>query len=253
MKNSNKIFTKYYDTLYADKDYTSEIDQILRVWKLKNKSKPKLILDVGSGTGNHTFQFAERGFTLKGVDIEKDMIQISESKLTAASKKNVSFVLADITKKNFTHKANLAYSFFFVINYITSLDYLVAFLKGIKKNIAPNGIYVFNAWNGNATVSDPPRIKDIKKVTDKVSIIGTLNPRFDNKLNRSHFLYNLSIVDSGKATTINYQIHQVYWTPFVLKEACRMAGFKEVKVFKHLTTDENFSTNDYILDFACFA
>ncbi len=76
MKNSNKIFTKYYDTLYSDKDYTSEIDQILRVWKLKNKAKPKLILDVGSGTGNHTFQFAARGFTLKGVDIEKDVIVI---------------------------------------------------------------------------------------------------------------------------------------------------------------------------------
>lgn len=254
MKSDNKTFIKYYDSLYNGKDYTAEIDQILRIWHLKNKKKPDLIVDIGSGTGNHSFQFASRGkYKLLGVDIEKDMVEIATQKLKSIKNPNIKFILADITKKKLSVPSNLSFSFFFVINYITSLEYLILFLKGVKRNLKKNGVYVFNSWNGIATSIDPPRVKQIDVQTNNISIKGSLNPRFDSRLNMSHFLYNLDINDAGKVKKINYQIYQVYWSPLVLKQACLMAGFKDVKIYKHLTLNENFDQNDYVLDFACFA
>jgi len=251
MKN-DKVFIRYYDNLYAGKDYTAEINQILDVWSTARKKKPGLILDVGSGTGNHSFQFARKGFKLLGVDIEKEMVAISKKKLLGQRKLKLDFRLADISTKKLAQPADLAFSFFFVINYITSLEYLVKFLKGVKRNLKSDGIYVFNSWNGNATVVDPPKLKQIDTVDGKVHITGTLNPRFDAKFNRSHFLYSLKINDGGQESAIEYEIHQVYWPPLVLREACLMAGFGDVRIFRHLTRDENFSSADYVLDFACY-
>jgi len=253
MKSNNKVFIKYYDNLYSGKDYTAEINQILNVWKSERKRKLSLVLDIGSGTGNHSFQFAERGYNIVGVDIEKDMFNISSNKLKKIKTKNVNFILPDIQKKKLSQPSDLGYSFFFVINYITSLEYLVNFLKGVKRNLKKDGMYIFNSWNGNATTVDPPRIKDINVENNGVKIVGNLNPRYEAKFNLSQYLYTLEINDNGKVQKINYEIPQIYWPPLVLKEACLMAGFKKVKIYKHLSLNENFDKSDYVLDFACFA
>jgi hypothetical protein len=53
------LFHRYYDRLYASKDYAGEVATVLAAAEARF-GRVQSVLEVGCGTGNHSREFANR-------------------------------------------------------------------------------------------------------------------------------------------------------------------------------------------------
>jgi len=70
---------KYYDLLYADKDYASETSYIISHLKRYNPGAREL-LELGSGTGNYSKHFSEAGYNITGIEKSEGMAKVAAGK-----------------------------------------------------------------------------------------------------------------------------------------------------------------------------
>lgn len=246
---SNDFFYKYYDTIFSNKAYTNEFNYIIESWEKYGNPliKPK-ILDVGCGTGNHTFEFLKRGFNITGIDIDSKMIDIAVSKY---GQRDEIFKIADVTTTKFNQTFHLVYSYFFVVNYIDDIDYLREYFTSIFNLLGDQGIFLFDLVNGNATCLSPPIEKKIELVQGAAIVKGKLLPAYDARYNIAIYHYSVEIQENKKKVKVDYCINQTYWNPFVIIQILKKSGFKNIHVFKALTFDPSYSNQDYKLSFAC--
>ena len=80
MERAFRSYGKYYDIIYADKDYEKECDFLEEIFRNYSKIIPKTILDGGCGTGGHAIPLAERGYEVTGIDLSEEMINIAKEK-----------------------------------------------------------------------------------------------------------------------------------------------------------------------------
>jgi 2-polyprenyl-3-methyl-5-hydroxy-6-metoxy-1,4-benzoquinol methylase len=71
MATNFESYSYYYNLLYKDKDYLGETLYIQDLFN-RYKVKPKSILDLGCGTGNHSICLAQQGFYVHGVDLKQN-------------------------------------------------------------------------------------------------------------------------------------------------------------------------------------
>jgi len=120
-------FDKYYDLIFADKNYKKEVSYILKKTK---KIRIKKILDIECGTGTHA-NLNNKSIKKKiiGLDKNKKLIGIAKKKNNDINFKNV--YLKKINEKNF----ELIISMFNVVNYFKDYKKLILFFKEVKKKI----------------------------------------------------------------------------------------------------------------------
>lgn len=92
-----------WDILY--RDYPEIYDEFAVVPRTpplnlvqKYHLEDKIIADIGSGTGDSSFEYAKFAKRVIGVEIEKSMLEIAEKLAKERSIKNVKFVLGDARK-----------------------------------------------------------------------------------------------------------------------------------------------------------
>lgn len=159
-------YAKFYDTLYREKDYASEVDYLERLFR-KYENKPiKTILDLGCGSGGHAFHLVERGYLVTGVDRSAEMLSAARQK---AKSNNPEFIQSDLTTFSLDKKFDVVICMFAVLSYVTeNHDLLNAFQK-IREHLLPGGLFFFDAWFGPAVLSERP--------TDRYKIIENGNER----------------------------------------------------------------------------
>src|SRR5256886_15127717 len=74
LSSFGKKYSKYYDMLYADKDYDKECDYLELLFEEFASRKVRRILDVACGTGGHTRPPAGKGVTVGVKDASSQKI-----------------------------------------------------------------------------------------------------------------------------------------------------------------------------------
>ena len=87
-----KNYSKFYNLLYKDKDYDSEVDYIHKLISQNTKLK-KSILDLGCGTGIHAEMLYDKGYEIIGVDISNEMLDVAVESAKNKKKKLNIYVL----------------------------------------------------------------------------------------------------------------------------------------------------------------
>ena len=73
-------FSKNYDKIFPLN--SKKLELIDNTFKNLNKKREKIkLLDVGCGTGSYALALAEKGYQLKAIDLDPEMISLAESKL----------------------------------------------------------------------------------------------------------------------------------------------------------------------------
>jgi ubiquinone/menaquinone biosynthesis C-methylase UbiE len=76
-------FSKNYDKIFPLN--SKKIDLIDNTFKeLKEKREEIKLLDVGCGTGSYALKLAEKGYQVKAIDLDAEMISLAESKMKDA-------------------------------------------------------------------------------------------------------------------------------------------------------------------------
>jgi SAM-dependent methyltransferase len=200
--NFLKSYAQYFNLLYQDKDYSKDanfIAQILQTYLPRTRS----ILDLGCGTGAHSYLLAEQGFEVYGIDSSADMIHQAKRRLAEDSldlSNRLAFAQGDLRSLQLNQSYDAVISIFHVISYQTTNDDLLAAFASVKKHLNPGGIFVFDFWYGPAVLSDRPTPRLKRLEDEQIEVLRFAEPRHYPNENRVDVHYRMLIKDRQQET-----------------------------------------------------
>ncbi|MFH1831825.1 MAG: class I SAM-dependent methyltransferase [bacterium] len=214
--NVFNAYANYYDLLYQDKNYAQEADYVHNLIKT-HAPQAKTILDLGCGTGTHTRLFAEKNYTIHGIDQSPTMIE--QAHILHAQKQerahNLSFSVGDLRTLNLDKKYDVIMALFHVMSYQTQNQDLHNAFTAIHKHLNPGGLFIFDFWYGPAVLAQKPepRIKKIENNTTK--IVRFAQPEHDINKNKVNVNYTIYVHD--KKTTHIHELAETHRMRYFFK------------------------------------
>lgn len=185
------LYSKYYDLLYRDKDYLTEVDYIDKLIKKFGDKKVQRLLDIGCGTGIHAEHFIDKGYIVTGIDISKEMIEIANKK----ELKNSKFLVGNAVKFDLKEKFDTVLSLFHVIDYHIENHDLNSAIESVVKHLKPGGLFIFDFWYGPCVLSDLPKLKSKEFEDQEHQIMRLTIPDLYPNQNRVDVNYQITVLD----------------------------------------------------------
>jgi len=233
---SFRDYASYYDLIYKDKDYKKEVDFIEEIF---GESKPKKILEVGCGTGSYTRILLDSGYEVTAVDISEDMLKIAREKCACK------FIKGDVRDITINERFDTCIAMFAVMGYMTENSGITKALNNIRRHLKPNGIFIFDVWNGLAVMRLLPeqRMKEVENGKIKIVRVAIPNLRaFDHICEVN---YKLLILNKENTTCneINEKHVVRFYFPQEIKYYLEDAGFEVLKICPFMDFDGGVNEN----------
>lgn len=135
-------FALYYDRLMKDVDYSLWADYVTAIFK-RHGCEPKLIADLGCGTGSFCLEMAKRGYDMTGIDISADMLSIAKQKADSAGA-DILFLDQDMTSFELYGTMGAITCLVDSINYITYKNDMKRMFRLVNNYLDPGGLFVFD-------------------------------------------------------------------------------------------------------------
>lgn len=129
-----------YDDFTAHFEYDAWTADLLEVLELQGLQGNRL-LDVGCGTGKSFMEMLPRGWQITACDISSAMLALAREKAGDA----VDLVVADMLKLPRFGEFDLVWAIDDAVNYLLSSEELEQALGGMRANLAPTGLLLFDA------------------------------------------------------------------------------------------------------------
>jgi SAM-dependent methyltransferase len=213
--------------LYRAKDYAGEVDLVERLLAKWRAAGPKNILDLGCGTGNHALPLAERGHRVTGVDRSPGMLAQARAKAAALSLAHPpDFLEGDVRRLDLDQRFDVALMMFMVLGYQYENADLVAALTGLRKHLAPAGLFVFDVWNGLAVLAQRPGERTVETSVGDTRIVRKTRTRLDAVAQLCHVRFDIERTDAN-GTTAWEETHTVrFFFPQELDLVLRCNGMR---------------------------
>ncbi|MCM8784124.1 MAG: class I SAM-dependent methyltransferase [Candidatus Omnitrophica bacterium] len=227
----NSDYAYFYDLIYKDKEYRKETGFLEKLFKKFLNKKPKDILDLGCGTGNHSLELIKRGYRVTGIDISKDMVKIAKEKLNKAGLRG-KFLVKDITNYRPRKKIDVVISLFAVINYITEIKSLRQLFKNVYASLKRNGLFVFEVWNALKSTDSfsPKSFKEIKFNNSKLIREGKI--KIDELKQVCRIDYNLKLFKNDGLLKNYKETHILrIYSPYELERYLNLADLKLINIY----------------------
>jgi ubiquinone/menaquinone biosynthesis C-methylase UbiE len=214
-----KKFAKYYDKVYADKDYEKEVEFINWAVKKYKTSKGNKLLDIACGTGSHA-ALLKNDYSILGVDINPDMLNLAKKKA-----KGVKFILGDMKTLDLKDKFDVILCMFTSMTYNLNYKELENTLKIFYNHLQAGGLVIFDLgihkdyWLGGSLWINTYSDKNLQLARISQSPLEPKNGVFEGNM---IFL----IKDKGK---VDFEIdeHRLgVFKPNKIKELMTKIGFK---------------------------
>lgn len=167
----------FYDSYTAHHDYEGWLAELLPTLERRGL-RGRRLLDVGCGTGKSFLPMLPRGWQVHGCDVSASMVEQARAKVGD----EVRLSVADMRDLPVFGEFDLVWALDDAVNYLLSEEELVLGLRGMKANLAPTGLLLFDlntllgyrtfgamtevlaeledgrsvVWCGEATPSTPP-------------------------------------------------------------------------------------------------
>ncbi len=179
-------YSKYYNLLYKDKDYSGEVNYVESLIK-RFHPLAKNILDIGCGTGIHASLFADRGYTVHGMDLSHEMLELANQK----RKSNLTFSQGNIQNFKLDKKFDVITSLFHVMSYQTSNEAVTSSFKSVFEHLHDTGVFIFDCWYGPAVLLDLPKVRIKRMEDERLKVLRVTEPVID--INRSTVEVNFEV------------------------------------------------------------
>lgn len=132
------ILADWYDR-FQEIDYHAFVDYYEQVFR-RFGLEPKLVLDLGCGTGNITLPMAERGYEMIGLDASAEMLQKAAEKTEG----EILFLHQDMTEFELYGTVDAMVCALDGVNYLTGDGDFEKMLKLLHYYLNPGGILIFD-------------------------------------------------------------------------------------------------------------
>lgn len=230
-------YAKYYNLMYHDKDYDAEVAYLLSTLS-RFGCHPKVILDIGCGTGRHGLALCSRGIKAFGVDKSEMMIGMGTKMLEEAfpsvgqaHELKPELFVSDASKFSFPEKKfDAVVSLFHVMSYVTLEDDLLEVLKSAYSHMKEGGIFFFDFWHGPGVLCDPPVVRNKVMENDDVQVIRISTPEcnYSDNIVKVNFQIDIMEKSTQKISHIEENHTLRYYFFPELRHLSKLAGFSEV-------------------------
>jgi SAM-dependent methyltransferase len=234
--NTFRDYSKYYNLLYKDKEYSKEVDYVSNLIRMFSP-EAETILDLGCGTGRHDELFVKCGYSVCGIDISEKMLE-EANKLSENDK--LSFSRGDIRNVELNKKFDVVISLFHVISYqITNKDLKNTF-ETASKHLKNEGLFIFDCWYGPAVLSERPSVR-VKRLEDEnIKLLRIAEPVIYPNENLVDVNYEILIEDKQRG---NYEVlNETHTMRYLFKPEIENfmenAGFRVEKCEEWLSGNE---------------
>jgi SAM-dependent methyltransferase len=138
-KHAYDALAPAYDDFTGTLTYEAWLAEVLPLLE-RYGLRGKRLLDVGCGTGKSLIPMLERGWVASGCDISPAMLEIARAKIGDVAR----LELADMRELPRLGEFDLVWSLNDSVNYLADAAELEAALAGIRRNLAPGGLIVFD-------------------------------------------------------------------------------------------------------------
>ncbi|HXS46920.1 MAG TPA: methyltransferase domain-containing protein [Solirubrobacterales bacterium] len=128
-----------YDDFTAHHDYELWLGNILPELR-RHGLRGHRLLDVGCGTGKSFLPMLERGWDVTACDISASMLELARAKAGDAA----SLTVADMRELPVFGEFDLVWALDDAVNYLVSAEEMSDALSGMRANLAPGGLLMFD-------------------------------------------------------------------------------------------------------------
>ncbi len=160
-------FAQYYDIIYGKKNYQKEVNllqELIGDYDTLGVREPVTVVDIGCGTGTHSLLMAQNPtYDITGVEPSRDMIYWAWDKLdeTITNCRFRKGYLREVINSCNKTKFDVALSMFFVLNQMETCIQLGQFGEDLARVVKPGGLLIFDCWNYDQVLIDPPRSENL--------------------------------------------------------------------------------------------
>ena len=240
-------YSRYYDLLYRDKDYSAEAQWIVGLLQ-KHTPDARSILEIGSGTGLHAALLAGHGYEVTGIDLSKGMLDSAEARradLPVDIASRLSFAPGDARTFRLGRKFDAVISLFHVMSYQTSNDDLAAAFASAREHLKPGGVFMFDCWYGPAVIRQWPAVA-VKQFSDESTEVNRIaEPVIHATRNVVDVNYTVTVADkiTGAKEVLRETHRMRYLFSPEIETTLAAAGIRLIESRGWLTDSEpDFST-----------
>jgi len=128
-----------YDDFTAHHDYEVWLGELLPALR-RHGLNGRRLLDVGCGTGKSFLPMLERGWEVTACDVSPAMLELARAKVGDAVRLSV----ADMRRLPTFGEFDLVWALDDAVNYLLSPAELADALDGMRRNLAPTGLLMFD-------------------------------------------------------------------------------------------------------------
>ncbi len=234
-------YARYYDLLYADKDYAAETSYIARLLAAHDR-EIRTVLELGCGTGRHALQLAERGLTVHGIDRAPDMVALAGDRAARSSRDvraRASFAEGDARSVRVGRKFDGVVALFHVVSYLSTERDVDAAFETAAAHLAPGGLFAFDFWYGPAVLTDRPTVRVKRVEDDAIHVTRIAEPVLRQEADIVDVNYQVYVRDkaTGSISELSETHPMRYYFQPYLRDKLSRNGFEQV-AFRAWMTDQ---------------
>lgn len=135
-------FAKVYDTFMGDTPYERWAEFISSQIK-QYDIKPKIMCDLGCGTGRMCEIFARQGIDMIGIDVSEEMLMVARENAMEQGN-NILYLLQDMSDFELYGTVDVIYSCCDSLNYLTEQEDVFQTFKLVNNYLEENGLFIFD-------------------------------------------------------------------------------------------------------------
>ncbi len=225
----NSVYAEQYDDLYLSKDYRGECDVIEKAINRYGSGVTSTVLDIGCGTGEHSFEMARRGYELTGIDLSQSMLKIADEKAVEFPElaRQPKWLLGDARFFEISQSYDLGIMMFAVIGYLTTNADVLAALRNIRRHLKLGALFICDFWSGPSVLSMQPSDQVRVMELDDCKVIRTSSTNTDIISHTAQINFNLWKLDGGNLVGEVKESHRIrYFFPQEFALLLEMSGFE---------------------------
>lgn len=200
---------KYYDLFYANKSYEKETQFLKNIINSRKK-----VLDVGCGTGIHMCLLEKNGYSVDGIDLSRDMLEIAKTRTKGT------LYQGDLLNYSINKKYDAIISMFAVFNHLKNYDEFESAILHWISHLNDNGILIIDLHNGRKNGAKESTFMDYKRImkwtfdADNFQENTDIIYYIDGKEYHDTHVFKIYEVDKMKVIFdkhhLNYQLYENY-------------------------------------------
>ncbi len=216
-----------YDDFTAHHDYELWLGNLLPKLRRHGLSGRRL-LDVGCGTGKSFLPMLERGWDVTACDISPSMLELARAKAGDA----VPLSVADMRELPVFGEFDLVWSLDDAVNYLLSGDELREALSGMRANLAPGGLLMFDVNTLQAYRTFFAEVQKVERGGRRLIWRGQSSTEAQPRsINEAHF--EVESVDDGVVDVETHVHRQRHYPETDVRELLEAAGLECLDVYGH--------------------